>query len=153
MFDDCPGRRPNLPLGECMTEGLNMNARLWIAAVLMLILLSPFRIQAHEQREKTPNGLRQEVLELKQLILEFTARLEKMERRLSQLEKRVELRADPTIVLRADPTTRMRPLGSHLMVDENGIIWERGGRFIGYWGVNGSIPRGRRSPPPTSPAR
>jgi len=121
-----------------------MNARLGIAAVLILILLSPYRIQAHEQREKTPNDLRQELLELKQLILGLTARLEQMERRLSQLETRVELRADPT--------TRMRPLGSRFMVDENATIWERG-RPVGYWGVNGGNSVGRRRPPPTVHAR
>ena len=108
-----------------------MNARLWITAVLISILLSPFGIQAHEQREKTPNGLRQEVRELKQLNLELKARLEEMERRLSQLENLVELRSDAT--------ARMRPLGSGLMVDENGTIWQHG-RPVGYWGVNGSRP-------------
>jgi hypothetical protein len=125
-----------------------MNAsRLWITAALISIFLLPFGVQAQEQREKTPNGLRQEVLELKRLISEFTARLQKMERRLSKLEKRVELRADPAAKPGADPTKKMRPLGSHLMVDEKGIIWSHG-RPVGYWGVDGDMPRGPKSSVP-----
>jgi len=122
-------------LAQCMAEGLNMNGRLWFAPVLISILLSPIGIQAQEQREETRNGLRQEVLELKQLILQLTARLEEMDRRLSQLEQRIESRTDGG--------TKMRPLGSRLMVDENGTIWEPGWP-VGYWGVNGDIPEDRR---------
>jgi hypothetical protein len=33
-------------------------------------------------------------------------------------------------------TATMRPLGRHLMVDENGIIWD-GKTRVGIWGVNG----------------
>ena len=112
-----------------------MNARLWIGPVLISVLLSPFSIQAQEQREKTPNGVRQEVLEVKKLILELTARLEELDRRLSQLERQIESRNEGS--------AKMRPLGSRFMVDENGIVWEHG-RSVGYWGVNGDISAGRR---------
>jgi hypothetical protein len=36
----------------------------------------------------------------------------------------------------ATPTPPLRPLGSNLKVDKNGIIWDQG-RPVGIWGVNG----------------
>jgi len=122
-------------LAQRTVEGLTMNVRLWAAPVLISILLSPIGIQAQEQPEKTANGLRREVLELKQLILQLTTRLEEVDRRLSLLEKRIEPGTDGS--------TKMRRLGSRLMVDENGTIWNYG-RPVGYWGVNGDISVDRR---------
>ena len=101
--------------------------KLWIISALM-ILLFPLGIRAQEKPEKAVTDLRQELVELKKLVSGISARLDKMERRLSQLEERLGLPVEPT--------TRMRPLGSHLMVDKHGIIWE-GGRPVGLWGVNG----------------
>jgi hypothetical protein len=45
----------------------------------------------------------------------------------------------------------MRPLGHHLTVDENGIIWD-GKVPVGVWGIDaGEMMDGRW--PPTPPAR
>jgi hypothetical protein len=41
--------------------------------------------------------------------------------------------------LRAGRVGQMRPLGSHFMVDQNGIIWMEE-KPVGVWGVNGSTP-------------
>jgi len=90
--------------------------------------------------EETPGkpvattDLRQELVELKQLVLGISARLDNMERRLSQLEERGWLRGEPTM--------RLRSLGNHLMVDEHSIIWD-GGKPVGVWGVNGGEKRPR----------
>ncbi len=53
-------------------------------------------------------------------------------------------RAIPSVAPVAHPIDPQRvwqctsaPSGSHLMVDEYGIIWE-GGRRVGPWGVNGN---------------
>jgi hypothetical protein len=34
------------------------------------------------------------------------------------------------------PTPPLRPLGSHLMVDKNSVIWD-GDRPVGIWGIDG----------------
>jgi hypothetical protein len=115
-----------------------MNAKLWTFLALMSMVLVSFYVQAEDQCEKKRDDPQQEVRELKRLVLELTARLEKIERRLSQLEKP---REQP-----AQATTGMVPLGSHLMVDRHGIIWDEG-RPVGTWGVNGSEPPGLPTPP------
>lgn len=114
-----------------------MNQVLWTTSVLMSMLLFSFPACAQEQPEKRPGDLRQEVLELKRVLLDVSARLEKMERRLSQLEERL---SQPV-----QTTGRMRPVGSRLMVDENGILWDHG-RPVGIWGINGGEPAMRRYP-------
>jgi hypothetical protein len=75
------------------------------------------------------------------ILLTTAEGLEKVKRQPSRPEKR-------------KPTKQMRPLGSHYMVDENGIIWD-GDRPVGIWGVNGrGTPEGPRAPSPTpSPRR
>jgi len=87
------------------------------------------KVTVDEKNRNNPaikTDVRQELVELKQLLSGLSARLEKIERRLSRLEKR----------LPGEPTTHLRSLNNHLTVDEHGIIWDRGkpGRV---WGVNG----------------
>lgn len=112
---------------------MNTN-KLWIVSAL-IILLFPLGIQAQEKPEKAVTDLREELVELKQLVSGISARLDKMERLLSRLEERVGLPVEPT--------TRLRPLGSYLKVDKNGVIWD-GGRPVGIWGVNGGLVAIRR---------
>jgi hypothetical protein len=101
--------------------------KLWIVSALM-ILLFPLGVRAQEGSEKAAADVRQELVELKQLVSAVSARLDKMEQRLSRLEEQVGRKVEPA--------TRMRPLGSSLMVDEHGVIWD-GPRPVGVWGVNG----------------
>ncbi len=71
--------------------------------------------------------VRQELVELKQLLSGISAQQDKMEWRLSQLEKQLRLQGEPTM--------KMRALGNHLMVDDHGIIWKDAAP-IGVWGLN-----------------
>ncbi len=133
-----------------------MNAKLVASSVVVCISLVISPSHAIEPCDNSSNSQQQEVLGLKQAIAKVLARLEQLEQRISELEKTMGR-------TRGQTETQMRPLGSRMMVDQNGIIWEHG-RPVGIWGVDGAdprMPRPLQSPPetkmlellPTTPAR
>jgi hypothetical protein len=120
-----------LSTGEIKESVMN-STRLWIVLALTVFLF-PLGIYAQVKPQKAATDGQQKMAELKQLVAGISARLDKMERRLSLLEQRVGPSDNVPVGL--------RPLGRHLMVDENGVIWD-GRRPVGYWGVNGGGPDG-----------
>ena len=128
-----------------------MNLKSAVAAVAVLSGLCASAL-AGDRPDASEAGLRKDIVELQKTIARLTSRLEAMEQRLSKLEKATN--GGPTVIITrqdkierpsrlgervgqpVEPTTRMRPLGSHLMVDEHGIIWD-GGKPVGVWDVNG----------------
>lgn len=107
---------------------------LFILAVLVWNVAVGDEVETEQQSQDAHAGLRQEVQELKKAIAELDVRLEKIERRISRLGQ-PRTRIEPHA---GGAPAGLRPLGSHLMIDRNGIIRDRTGNPVGIWGVNGS---------------
>jgi len=112
-----------------------MKTRSAVILACGLLLLMPLAARAQEQDKPPRDESRQEVAEVKRLLQELSARLEKIDARLGRVEQQLGMFGEPA-GRQAKPRGKLRPLGSRLMVDENGVIWD-GGSAVGHWGVNG----------------